>query len=178
MKNILFLFLTISLFTFTSCDDDSGMVTEPELITTVTLNFTPEPSEPIISFSIRDTDGPGGDAPVAETIQLSANQLYTFTAKFLDESNASDIEDITLEVQEEAAEHLVCYTATGAMVALTTTDTDSGGQPLGLNGTFTTGDAGTGTLKVILKHEPDKNTSDPCATGETDVEVTFDVEIQ
>ena len=181
MKNSKYFFLAIlatSLF-FTSCDDDDGAGPEnpEEVITTVELTFTEGGNSS--TFTVTDTDGDsGGNAPVVETIQLDANKTYTVAARFLDESNASDVEDITEEVAEEDDEHLVCYTTTGELTALAITDTDSAGNPLGLTATVTTTEAGTATLMLVLKHQPDKAAATPCSTGDTDVEVTFPVEIQ
>lgn len=179
MTNSKYFFLAIlasSLF-FTSCDDDDNViVNEPEQITTVELVF--EEGVNFSTFTVTDPDGPGGNDPVAETIQLEAGKTYTVFARFLDESDPSDVEDITEEVTEEADEHLVCYTATGELSTPTTTDTDSAGDPLGLSATVTTTQAGTGTLMVVLKHMPDKGAATPCNTGDTDAEVIFPVEIQ
>lgn len=180
MKNSKYIFLAIlasCLFTFTACDDDDNMtVNDPEVITTVELTFTENGNS--TTFTIRDTDGPGGSDPVKETVQLASNTAYTVAVRFLDESDASDVEDITTEVREESDEHLACYSVTGTLETPVITDTDGSGNPLGLAATITTGAAGNGTLGVVLKHEPVKSATDPCSTGETDVEVTFDVEIQ
>ena len=108
-KDHIFLFaLLITLLTFSACDDDEGVdITEQELITTVTMTLTPEPTNVAIPFSVRDTDGPGGNAPTVDTLQLTANLTYTFSLEFLDESDANDVEDITAEVRTESDEHLV-----------------------------------------------------------------------
>ena len=50
-------------------------------------------------------------------------------------------------------------------------------NPLGLAGTIKTTTAGNGSIKVSLKHTPDKKAATPCSTGETDVELTFPVTI-
>ena len=163
---------------FTACDkDDDHDHLDQELITTVVMTFT-ETGGGSSTFKVVDLDGDGGNPPVVEEIKLKANTEYTVSVKFLDESNPADVEDITKEVLEEADEHLVCFTATGAMIAPTITDADEDGKPLGLQSTLTTGDAGTGSLRVVLKHEPNKSASNPCATGETDVDVTFPVKIE
>ena len=127
---------------------------------------------------MKDLDGDGGDAPVAEEINLKANTAYTIGVAFLDERNSSSVEDITLEVAEENTEHRVCFTSVGAMTEPTIGDVDDNGKPLGLESALATGNAGTGKLQVTLKHMPDKSASDPCSTGDTDVEVNFDVTIQ
>ncbi|MBF4984188.1 type 1 periplasmic binding fold superfamily protein, partial [Nonlabens mediterrranea] len=59
-------------------------------------------------------------------------------------------------------------------------DTDANGNPLGLDTTFTTGAAGTGTLTIVLRHEPLKPNDGTLlnAGGETDVQVEFDLDVQ
>jgi hypothetical protein len=163
---------------FTACDKDSEMSgNEQELITTVKLTFS-EAGGSSFNFSVKDLDGEGGNPPVAEEIKLIANTAYTISAEFLDESVAGDTKDLTVEVKEEREDHLVCYSKTFASSDLAITDTDGNGKPLGLKSTLTTGAAGTGSLTVSLKHEPDKSSANPCATGETDAEVTFPVKIE
>ena len=50
--------------------------------------------------------------------------------------------------------------------------------------TLTTGEAGTGTLSIILRHEPAKDASGVSdgqianAGGETDIEVSFNITIE
>ncbi|MBK7870006.1 MAG: hypothetical protein IPJ74_04585 [Saprospiraceae bacterium] len=64
------------------------------------------------------------------------------------------------------------------MPSPTIQDMDENGKPLGLVSTLKTGAAGNGTLKISLKHEPDKDAANACNTGETDAEQTFNVVIK
>ena len=63
-------------------------------------------------------------------------------------------------------------------------DQDSEGNPLGIITTLTTGDAGTRTLTVSLIHEPNKSgenvsAGNPANAGsKTDIEVSFDIDVQ
>jgi hypothetical protein len=172
-----FLLITLYAISFTSCDkDDTPKPNEQELITTVKLTFTPSGGEPV-SFTARDLDGDGGEPPVIADIQLADSTSYTLQVEFLDESDPLQTVDLTEEVSGESAEHLVCFSGTGSMAAPVASDQDSNGAPLGLVSGVSTGQAGTGTLQVSLKHEPDKQASDPCSTGETDAEVIFQVTI-
>ncbi len=179
MKNFKFLFVILALNAtlFTACDKDNGDDNHEELITTVKLTFT-EVGGGSTEFTVKDLDGDGGDAPVADDITLKANTAYTIGVAFLDESEADHTHDITEEVQEESADHLVCFEAAGAMAEPVIGDVDSNNKPLGLESALTTSAAGTGTLQVTLKHRPDKSASNPCSTGDTDVDVTFDVTVQ
>jgi hypothetical protein len=171
-------FVAVSLL-FTSCDqdDDEGEGTEQEVITTVLLNFTDGDGN-VTTFSFRDTDGDGGNAPVIDEIMLAANTEYKLDIEFKDESNPDDVKDITEEVEEEALEHLVCFGVSGVVDIPVTLDTDSAGNALGLENQLTTTAEGNGTLTIVLKHEPEKDNADACNTGETDVEATFSVRVQ
>lgn len=176
-------FLGLVLLSLNACKDDPEPVNESELITTLTINLTPQGGGIPKTFSFRDLDGDGGNAPIITSDVLSPNTVYNATLAVLDESKAV-AENITEEVEEEGAEHQFFYVVTGANLTVAYKDTDSNGKPVGIETTFSTGAAGNGTMKVILRHEPDKNASgvsagDPAnAGGETDIEVTFDIKVQ
>ncbi|MCH9661897.1 MAG: type 1 periplasmic binding fold superfamily protein, partial [Bacteroidetes bacterium] len=111
---------------------------------------------------------------------LTAGETYNGTVQFLNETE-SPAENITTEVVEEADEHQVFYITGGGLdAAFNYNDTDSQGNPLGVTFTTVASNASSGTLNVTLRHEPmkpnDGTLSD--AGGETDVSVTFDLEIQ
>ena len=169
-------------FSFTSCKDDDVITppdeNEEELITTVELTFdNKNAATDIRTFKFADSDGEGGNAPTTmDTIRLNANSEYRLTVKFLDESDSSDVEDITEEVSEEANEHLVCYTLTAGGSVLAT-DKDGNDLPLGLVADVTTFDAADGTFLIRLKHQPGIKTG-ACDLGETDVEVDFVLEVE
>lgn len=178
----MFLFLLSGSFLVSSCskDDDDNTPDNPqELITTVELTFTDALGNSS-TFIARDLDGDGGNPPVVDDITLEDNTVYTVTARFLDERDPGDVEDITVEVREEDLEHLVCYLFGGDPIFNTNIqqDPDSNGDPLGLITIMSTSNPGSGFLRISLKHEPDKSTADRCSTGETDVEVDYDVTIQ
>jgi hypothetical protein len=171
---LIFTFLTIFSF---SCEKDTEGYPEDELelITTVSITFTPA-SGAAKSFKWTDKDGTGGLAPVIESIVLAANTSYTISAEFFDESK-SPAYNVTEDILEDGYEHLVCYTSSGSAPAVQITDLDKKKDPLGLAGTARTTTAGNGSLKISLKHIPDKKSATPCSTGETDIEVTFPVTI-
>ena len=176
-------FLSFALITstllWTGCqkDDKTPPADEPELITTVVLNFT-APNGSSISFKFTDPDGDGGNPPTSEDITLDANTTYQLDIEFKDESNANDVVDITQEVKEKAEAHLICFAASGVLDIPVTLDTDGNGAPLGLKTELMTGQTGNAALSVVLKHEPDKSAADACNTGETDVQAEFAVVVQ
>ncbi|OEK03362.1 type 1 periplasmic binding fold superfamily protein [Roseivirga sp. 4D4] len=183
-SSIKYLSLLVMALIISACDsDDPEMINEEELITTLRVTFTSQ-TNPTVTATFRDIDGPGGNDPEIINPTLAANTTYTVAVEFLNEEE-SPAEDITLEVAEEDDEHQVFFViGTGLNATYAYTDQDGNGNPLGLAGTFTTAAAGAGNLTVTLIHEPDKtaanvSSGDPTnAGGETDIEVTFNVTVQ
>ena len=176
--SLLILFGTLS---FTSCgnDDDIVIPEEPEVITSLTYTLTSTSGNTAV-LSFQDLDGDGGNAPILTAQDLSANTTYT-AALTLSNESTTPTEDITTEIEEEKEEHQFFISSDVPGLSVTYNDTDANGQPVGLSTTLTTGDAGTGTLRIILRHEPNKSAEGVAngdvsnAGGETDIEVVFDV---
>lgn len=173
--------LFISALTFTACSDDDHEEEdhdhEEELITTV--NYTLTNGNDVITLTFSDPDGEGGnDGTYTISGPLTASTTYTGAIELLNESE-SPAEDITEEVKAEGDEHEFFYTTTVSGLTIEKTDTD-GVNPLGIETSVTTGSAETGTITVILKHEPTKpnDGTSTGAGGSTDVEVTFTVTVQ
>ncbi|MCE7995388.1 MAG: type 1 periplasmic binding fold superfamily protein [Roseivirga sp.] len=178
--------LTLAVLVITGCDsDDPDPVDEPELITTMNVTFTnTADATDVVTATFRDLDGEGGNDGVTTNPTLSANASYTVTVEFLNESD-TPAEDITAEVREEDEEHQVFFIS-GANLNLTYAygDQDADNNPIGLTGTATIGAAGSGTLDVVLVHEPMKSATGVSsgditnAGGEEDIRVQFTVTIQ
>ena len=184
MKNnlkFLALFLSTSLV-FTSCSNDDAPVNEEEVITTVIVTLTS--GGETITLTSKDLDGDGPNAPeVTVSGNLIANTVYTGSTRFLNELE-DPADEITIEVEEEGAEHQVFYQLLSSLGTVTYTDTDVDGRPIGLSFTLTTGStAGTGNLTVTLRHEPNKTASGVAsgditnAGGSTDAQVTFPIQV-
>ncbi len=173
-----------------SCGDDPEPANEEELITTLTVTLTPQGGGSIVSLKFYDADGDGPIAPVFtyqpnipenSAALLLPDQIYAASIELLNETE-SPAENITVEIEEEADEHLFCFSTTlsGLTIAYADTEADyiSGGttKPVGLATTWTTGStSGTGTVTVRLRHQPGTKTGDCPGSGETDIEVTFNV---
>jgi hypothetical protein len=169
----------IVLTSFISCnsDDDAPVpVNEEELITSVVVNLVGGGT--VVSIESRDLDGDGPNDPVISVSgNLTAGVTYEGSVIFLNES-VTPIEDITLEVEEEADEHQVMFVlGTGLDGVITYENNDSDGNPLGTQFTLTPNAAGTGNFTVVLRHEPTKPNDGTLngAGGETDVSATFDL---
>ena len=186
MKNVhLYAALLLMLgFFFTACDkDDPEIITPEEVITTLTYTLTPTNGGAAVILNFSDLDGDGGIAPVITGGTLAANETYAGALTLLNESE-SPAESITEEIAEEDAEHQFFFQSDISDVAVAYNDQDGDGNPVGLSNTLTTGAAATGTLTVILRHEPNKSGENVAngditnAGGETDIEVTFPIDVQ
>lgn len=184
MKNLMKPLSLVAFALFlTSCDDDDAPVAinQEEVITTVEyrLENTADAGNVVVYESV-DDDGDGPNAPNITIVgNLRANATYTGTIRFLN-ATVSPPENITEEVIQEAAEHEVFYTSSLSTLSVTKDDVDANNNPLGVETTLTTGAAGTGNLTITLRHEPTKPNDNTLsgAGGETDVEVTFTVDVQ
>jgi len=184
MKSISqFYLIFLVILVFTSCEkEDPEIPHQEELITTVKFALVPDGGGSPAEFIYRDLDGDGGNAPSITNANLDAQTTYSGTITLLNETE-TPAEDITEEVKNEALEHQIFFSST-ANVTVEYDDTDSNGNPLGLQTKLISGDAGSGTLTIVLRHEPDKSAAGVSAGditnagGETDVEVQFDVTIQ
>ena len=185
MKNLkLIALLVIPVIFSTSCSNDDAPVNEEEVITTVRVTLVG--GGQTIVLESRDLDGDGPNAPVLTPVGggiLVAGTTYTGSTEFLNELE-DPAEDITVEVEEEGADHQVFYQLPSSIGTVTYTDTDANGRPIGLNFTLVAGTSGsTGTLMVTLKHLPNKTASGVAdgditnAGGNTDAAVTFSLAV-
>ncbi len=167
-----------------ACDNDDDTpppINEEELITTVNLVFTNNAdATDVVTASYFDEDGTGPTAPVVDAIVLKANSSYSVSVAFFNEEE-TPAENVTLEVRKEAKEHQIFFEVSdNLMLSHAYADDDDGGNgnPLGLENTFKTTSASTGTLRVILIHLPNKGADGVSdgnranAGGEPDVDTT------
>jgi len=163
-----------------SCDNDDNpeVINEEEVITTMNITLTGASST--ITLQSQDLDGDGPNAPeISVSGNLAANSSYAGTIQLLNETESA-AEDITLEVAEEDDEHQFFFSAGGAISGTDYSDEDGDGYPVGIDFTLTTGDAGSGTLQVTLRHEPKKPNDGTLADagGETDIAQSFTVTVE
>ncbi|NKQ38525.1 MAG: type 1 periplasmic binding fold superfamily protein [Methanosarcinales archaeon] len=166
-----------------SCEKDPIIPHEGEVITSLKYTLTPNGGGTAIVLSFQDLDGDGGNAPIITEGILDTNKTYTGALVLLNEQE-SPAGNITAEIQEEDEEHQFFFQTNITDLTIAYSDQDADGNPLGLQSTVTTTDAGNGTITIILRHEPNKSASGVAngditnAGGETDIEVTFDVTVQ
>ncbi|WP_452218715.1 type 1 periplasmic binding fold superfamily protein [Lacinutrix undariae] len=192
MKSLKFLsVLFLSALTFNSCssdDDNPEAVNEEELITTVTAVFTPIGGGDVITLEYQDLDGDGAaEATTSVSGSFAQNTTYEGDVTFLNEST-NPVEDITEEILEEGDDHQLFYQVTGTLNAITydegLVNYDSNGFPIGLQSVFTTTDAASGTITIVLRHQPSKDATGVAdgditnANGSTDASVSFAVTVE
>lgn len=196
----LFMALLVASFAMTliSCDDDDPKKEDtPELITKVTLVFTPDGGGTPVVATATDPDGEGiQDIKTDGPINLAANTSYTMTIQLINElANPNDeAYNLTAEVQDEGDEHMFFFGWTNNVFsnpegdgnidsrndAVNYEDKDEDGLPIGLTTSWTTStSAALGTFRIVLKHQPDlKSTNSTSSTGESDLDIEFDITVQ
>lgn len=195
MKNLKNYLLVGLLFAFglgfTACSDDDEAPDEEEgveVITNLTLRFTPAGSGAAVTAEAIDPDG-AGSAPleVQGPINLAAGTEYTLTFDIINALDPNDPEDIGEEIAEEDDEHQFFFAFTdgiftdptgngnidNAADAINYNDEDGNGCALGLSTSWTTSDMQSGTFTVRLQHQPDIKT---CSTGANDGDTDFNVQ--
>ena len=182
---------------FSACsDDDPKKENTPELITEATLTFTPVGGGAAVIATATDPDGEGvQDLTVDGPIELATNTSYTLTIGLVNglADPSEDEYDITAEVEEESDEHMFFFAWTNNVFSdpagngnvdnraddVNYNDDDDNGLPLGLSTSWTSAASTVaGTFNVILKHQPDlKSASSTSLTGDTDLDLTFTINI-
>ena len=188
--------LFTQIFLYTACIEDDDVPPEEnteESITSVTLTFTPEGGGSPVTATWVDADGPGSGAPILTDIALAASTIYRLDITLVNALDPDDPEDITAEVAAEGDEHMFFFGWTDDLFAdpvgdgnidsradpVNYEDEDENGLPLGLATRWTTGEAASGTFRILLKHQPDIKTATSTADdGESDVNIRWDMTLQ
>ena len=192
IKPIIALFLFILVFAC-SKDEDPEPANEEEVITLVTLEITKVGSSETITYNIEveghahddDDDDHGGHEGEHTEIELGPNSSYNVSMLIYNDTDPNNIEDITLEIIEEADEHQIYYAITdelsGFSIASASNDiSDSDGNPLLLKTTWTTTGETSGDIVGYLIHEPTSKTGSTRNDfgGATDFEIEFEVHVE
>jgi hypothetical protein len=178
LQNLWIMTLSASIMLISACKDNpppdptEKPKNENELITTMVIEFEDSFLFKKTYATFQDLDGEGGNAPSRwDTIKLVANRPYITKIILLDESK-SPTDTISNEVLEEGEDHLFVFTPTGVDIQVKAEDKDDNNLPIGLFTIWRTGNAGSGKMKVRLKHQPGvkDGTAGP---GDTDVDIDF-----
>lgn len=183
IKNIVILVYVASILVACSNNDDPIVINEEEVITTVRATLVPQSGGDTIILESKDLDGDGPNEPVITVSgALDKNKTYAATLEILNETE-NPADNVTLEILEEAVDHQFFFSFTNNLATATYTDQDSNGNPVGVTFNVLTGNAGSGTFTIILRHEPNKSATGVIsgnitnAGGATDLQVTFDITV-
>ena len=178
MKNSQIITTFLLLFVLSCKKIELTSPEDNEQITTIKLKFTEQGTSLENVFVVIDPDG-DGPKPISklDKIVLNPNKNYDFSIEILDETK-NPVESISDVIEIEKEEHLFIYTSNPAsLLVFKITDKDDKNLPVGLKATVKTGSAGTGTLKVQLRHQPGVKDGTPIP-GSDDINQDFQVEIK
>ena len=169
------------LLLWSSCSKKVSAVAPPlpgnEPLTTMVLHVTnaADPTDTQTAKWIQ-LDPNGVAAPDTSTAQLTLkkNTSYNVTVQLLDTLN-----DLTSEIKTRENYHLFCFNvSSGLNLTCVQTDKDTNPTPLpvGLTDLFTADSVSTGTLEVVLHHQPNVKNGQ-CDPGSIDMDCSFKVGI-
>lgn len=181
----------------TSCsdDDDPVAVSPEEVITTMTVTLSN--GSDVVTMRFFDEDGEDGPEQPTSTVNGSLSTNTTYVGTVLLENETEDpTEEVNEEIEEEADEHQFFYLTEDLGITTAYTDRecdydnvegcDTGNtNPVGLTFSLTTGaDTGEGELRVVLRHELDKDAQGVAsgditnAGGSPDIDWTFNFTVE
>ena len=154
MKNFQILFkiklVVVAIALIFSCSkDDPDAVNQQEFISNVVLKIqSSDGSKQTVDWDLSEQN--------SQAINLKANSDYTVEISFLNTSDPSAIENITLEVIEEAEEHQVFYGFADVSVNVSSAsdDTKDGSRGVLIRSVWNADSAGSGIARVYLIHQP------------------------
>lgn len=151
-----------------------------EVIGTVNLKFTKVGSTTVQTFTWKDLDGDGGNAPVVNEIELDENAVYNVTMELLDIHG----HDLTHDIEDHESDHHRFYyaaTVTGGAITFSDFDKDEDGISLGLKSKWTTTGHSEGTVKITLRHYQNDNKAEGdlvnSSKSSTDAELVFPIHV-
>jgi hypothetical protein len=129
------------------------------------------------TFTWDDPDGIGGNSPTQiDTIQLIANKTYRVSIMFYAKHDNHE-DNLTPEIVAEKNDHLFVYKNITGNLSVQITDKDDKNLPIGLESKWRTGAPSTGSINIILRHQPGLKDGTEIP-GDTDVDVVFPLNIQ
>lgn len=173
----------------------------PELITQVVLTFTSSTGGDPVVVTATDPDGEGvQNLTVDGPIVLSPGVQYVLTLGMTNglAGVGDPAYDIAAEVEELGDEHQFFFSWTNDVFSDPAGDgnidnrddpvnytggansVDKNNRPLGLTTTWTAATSpASGQFRILLKHQPGlKSDSSDSSTGETDMDITFDIQVK
>lgn len=162
------LLISTLALSFTACKkDDPVHEHENEFINAVRIEFVNGEETKVFEWIEKGN---------TDSIVLTAGTQYQVNVSFLNIDHHE--EDITTEVKEDGHNHQIFITTSPSdLLQITYTDLDKNGLPIGIESEIITSSAGTGTLRLQLKHYSG-NKDGNASSGSTDVDTTFPITIE
>ncbi len=198
LKSLILLLVTGSLISLSGCkNDDPEPENIPELVTKVTLKFTPAGGGAAVTVTATDPDGEGvQDIKVDGTINLIKGTQYTLSLELINGlyKVGDDGYNITAEVEEEGDEHQFFFrfsegafssptgmgnikdNSSSTAGSINYLDKDVNNLPIGISTSWTSSGVATSdkSFRVVLKHQPDiKSSTSTSLDGESDLDISF-----
>ena len=148
-KNLKYSFILGIIFLISCSKDDPDAINEQEFISNVVVDIaSPDGTIQTIDWDLSETN--------TESINLKPNSNYTVELSFENRSDPTDIEDVTLEIIDEADEHQVFFEFADVSVSVTSAsnDTKDGSRGVLLKSVWNASSSGTGIVRVYLIHQP------------------------
>ena len=187
MKNFrkVILYLVLGAVVASCAKTPPAIVSHPlsnEFLTTTILNLQNTSNandKPTISYYLDPNNPTAAPVITPATLNLTKNSTYTCKIVILDQTK-TPVDTVSDVIKQRENIHLfVFFASTNLMLTDSITDRDTNIPPLpfGLQSQIKTGAASTGTLRVVLRHQPNvKNGT--YGPGSTDLDVTYPVSIQ
>lgn len=148
-KNLKYSFLLGAIFFISCSKDDPDAINEQEYISNVIVTLASEDGETqTIDWDLSEMN--------SQNINLKLNTNYNVNLSFLDTSDPTDVENITLEIIDEADEHQVFFefAEVSVNVSSASNDTKVGTRGVLINSVWNATTTGTGLVRLYLIHQP------------------------
>ena len=142
------LFLAFILTICCSKDDPDG-VNEQEFISNVLMTIeSADGTSQTVDWDLSEMN--------SQTISLKVNTDHNVGLRFINSSDPTDVDEVTLEIIDEADEHQVFFEFADVSVNVTSAsnDTKVGSRGVLLNSVWNASSTGTGLVRVYLIHQP------------------------
>lgn len=201
LKLLIIAISVYSVCSLSGCKQDDPVKEDtPELITRAKLTFAPAGGGSPIIATATDPDGDGvQNITVDGSINLEMNKTYVLSISLINELAVPTDPgyNITDEVEAEGVEHMFFFSWTNNVFSDPAGDgnidkrsdvvnyeggvnsKDENNLPLGLTTTWASASTtASGLFRVMLKHQPNlKSETSDSNIGETDLDITFSIEI-
>ena len=148
-KNLKYTFLLGAIFFISCSKDDPDAINEQEFISNVIVTLASEDDETqTVDWDLSEMN--------SQNINLKVNTNYNVNVSFINSSDPTDVENVTLEIIDEADEHQVFFefAEVSVNVSSASNDTKVGSRGVLINSVWNASTTGTGLVRLYLVHQP------------------------